>query len=288
MTFRSILVPIDGSPGNEAVLATALLAAKRFHAHIDALHVRLDPRNAIPYLGEGMSGALVEEVLSTAEHQGAERSQRARELFAAFLKKNDIPIVDKAAPQTRVTASWREIVGREDEVVALQGRVSDLVVFGKPEREEDTPSEITLDAALLDTGRPLLMASAKPLESIGKTIAIFWKGSREAARAIGAGMPFLALAERVVIITVPESAASSLTADDLARRLDWHGIKTEAIVASAKTVSAGEALLAAAVGVKADLLLMGAYTHSRVRQMILGGVTSHVVAKAEIPVLMQH
>lgn len=286
--IKSILVPLDGSEQSLSTLTTALAAARRSDAHLDVLHVRIDPRNAIPYLGEGMSGALVEEVLANAESQSAERASRARRTFESFCSSNDIPLADRPTGGSGVTAAWTEITGREDEIVAMRGRISDLVVFGRPSRDADTPSEITLDAALLDTGRPLLMAPPGLTESLGIRISIFWRGSAEAARAIGAALPFLLTAEDVLIMTAPDSFDVELTGADLQRHLAWHGVQSRTLEVPTRNMSAGKALLDAATDSGSDLLVMGAYTHSRVRQMILGGVTSHVVANAPIPVLMEH
>ena len=188
-----------------------------------------------------------------------------------------------------VTAGWTEVSGREDDHVSIRGRLNDLIVVGRPLADSDTPSPTTLNAALFETGRAVLVAPPMAPEVLGKKVVIFWRGSTEASRAIAAGMPFIWRAETVKIVSALADQATRASAEGLATYLAWHGVNAEVETLTATDGKAvGSRLLDSAQKFQADLLVMGAYTHSRVRQLILGGVTQKVLAEATIPVVMAH
>ena len=288
--FKSILVPVGDAQSAVAALDTALRLAGRYVGHVVGLHVRTDPTTAVPLVGEGMSGAMVEEMISLAESQGATRAKAARAAFDEACARNGVPLSD-APSGAGLSAEWVDIVGREEDVVAWRGRVSDLVVFGHPGGEAEVPGMITLNTALMACGRPLLLCPAEPAPLPGSSVAIAWNGSAEAARAVGWSMPFLREAKTVTILTVAEQAGSGALpapAGELAAYLAWNGVTASTAIVQASASHAGEELLRQAVQAGADLLVMGAYTHSRLRQLILGGVTRHVIAHAPLHVLMCH
>lgn len=289
--FKSILVPVSDAASAPAALDTALRLAGRYAGHVVGLHVRTDPTTAVPLVGEGMSGAMVEEMISLAEGQGSQRAKLARAAFDEACTRNGAPLGD--APGTPgLSAEWVDVVGREEDVVAWRGRVSDLVVFGHPGGDAEVPAMITLNTALMACGRPLLLCPAEPSPLPGSSVAIAWNGSAEAARAVGAAMPFLREAKTVTILTVAEHGGGSgsvpTSAGELASYLAWNGVTASTTIIQASASHAGEELLRQAVKSGADLLVMGAYTHSRLRQLILGGVTRHVITHAPLHVLMCH
>ncbi|MGE0723400.1 MAG: universal stress protein, partial [Alphaproteobacteria bacterium] len=137
MTFKTILAPVSGASGSERVLDTSLMLAKHFGAHVEVLHVSSDPRDAVPLVGEGMSGAMVEEIVQLAEKEMSGRARAARELYDDRLAKTQIPVISTRPTPGQATAgapsvSWRQEVGREDVVVAVRGRIFDLGVVGRP------------------------------------------------------------------------------------------------------------------------------------------------------------
>ncbi|HIJ38665.1 MAG TPA: universal stress protein [Rhodospirillaceae bacterium] len=263
----------------DATLDLAFRIGRDHGAQIRALHVKADASQMIPLVGEGMSGAMFEEMLAAAEGQGRSLSGQIRDLFEQKLR-----LADAGAPGP-LNANWCEMLGREDEVIARVGRLSDLLVMAHPAIDRDSPSMLTLNAALMETGRPVLLAPARPAASVGKKIAVFWNGSAEAVRALAAARPFLAKAEKVWILSVKEGHDQD--PGDLASYLAWHGITAQnhPVVSDGP---AGPALMAEAVRLDADLVVMGAYTHSRLRQLILGGVTRQVLRDAPLPVLLCH
>jgi nucleotide-binding universal stress UspA family protein len=288
MRYRTVLAPISAPEVGLSILRTALHLARAFDAHIDVLHVRPDPRGLVPYTGEGMDGSMIEEIMDVTEREGGEREVRSREMFDAFADENDVRVADEPGAGAGVSMSWNSTVGREDEVVATRGRIYDIVAVGRPVKEAALPSPITLEAALLDTGRPILVAPPDARDSFGTSIAVAWEGSPEAARAIADAIPLLEKADKVTVLSAKAAQVSPIDADDLRHRLAWHGIACEIQSFEAAASELGAAFLEQSDKAGADLLIKGAYSQSRLRQLILGGRTRHILAHAEIPVLLSH
>jgi nucleotide-binding universal stress UspA family protein len=287
--YKCILVPVTDAKTGAAPLDAAFRLAGRFGAHVVALHVRTDPTAAVPLVGEGMSGAMVEEMMNIAEAQAAKRAAEARAVFDAAITRHGVP--EKAAPPAEgLTTEWLDVTGREEEVVARRGRLADLLVIGRPEADDEIPSLMMLNAALMESGRALLLVPAgEPAEGFARSVVIAWNGSAEAARAVTCAMPLLTTADTVTILSVAENERTGAApAAELAGYLAWHGVSATPRVVHAPGKHAGDELLREAAAVGGDLLVMGAYTHSRLRQMILGGVTRHVLHHAAIPCLMSH
>src|ERR1700687_1344760 len=219
MTPKSILALVDGSPVSEATLDTAISVAKLFGAQLEALHVRADPATLVPIVGEGMSGAMVEQVMDAMAKSVDGRALRARATY------------DKAAAKAGVPIAWRQETGPEPVVLASAGRLVDLTVLSRPDAAADgqmaasrdsalfdtgrpgfgapPPSPVarpglprpdaaadgqmaaSLDSALFDTGRPVLVAPPTSPASVGKRVALAWNGSAQASRVISAALPFL-------------------------------------------------------------------------------------------------
>ena len=286
MAIKVVLTPLYGGSTDATALAAALSVARRFSAHIDVMHVRADPRTMIPYIGEGMSGALIEEMVSSAEQQADERAARVRKLFDDWRAQEDLPLADK--PGKGPSCAWTEAVGRPDATVARRGRLADLIVVCRGGEETATTATETLEAALLESGRPLLVAAASSASSLGARIAIAWNGGAEAARAVAAALPLLASADSVTVIAVGDAAPREADARMLAGYLARHGITVQINSVESGGAPIGETLLAEAERADADLMVMGAYTHSRLRELIFGGVTREILGAADLPVLMAH
>ncbi len=283
MAIKKILVPLRGNARNQVVLETALAAAQRFGAHLEALYVRADPRYVLPYATLAMSGSMKKSVLESARRSAAEQADKARTAFERFCAKHDVPIVKRPPAKTPVSASWREEVGKESDAVAQRGLFTDMIVVSRPTAPSPAPD--VLEAALLQTGQPVLIVPPKLHECVANNIAIGWNASAEAARAIVAAMPCLTVADAVTILISTKRVASG---KDLADYLAWHGVKARVRQFHVGKRAVGAILLAEASSLKADLLVIGGYSHVRARQLLFGGVTRHILAAAEIPVLMAH
>ena len=281
MAIKKILVPLGSNARNQPVLETALAAAQRFGAHLEVLYIRPDPRLAVPYATLGMSGSMKKTVMESARQSANEQAAKTRAAFEKFCGKHGIPIVKRPPAEAPVSASWREGVGNQSAVVAQRGLYADLIVVPRPA----AASAEMLEAALLQTGQPVLIVPPQSQECVASKIAIGWNASAEAARAVAAAMPCLTVADAVTILISPKRAAS---AKDLAGHLVWHGVKASVRQFRVGTRSVGETLLAEARALKADLLVIGGYSHVRARELLFGGVTRHILAATEIPVMMAH
>lgn len=283
MAVRSVLAPISGHEENDAALVSGLHFARRLGAFVDALHVRPDPRDAIPLVPDGSVGAVAARIYELAEQDGKERARRARKLYEGACKK--ARVVTSGA---KAAARFRTLVGRAADLVPVRGRVSDLIVFGRVPEAAEPDWRLTLEAALLGSGRPILLLPAEMRERIGRSVAIAWNGSMEAARAARAALPILAKADRVLLLTGEKDKAIEPPLTDLAEWLDRHRIAAEMTPVALKRWPVGEQLVDEAAKAGADLLVMGAYGHSRMRETIFGGATRSVLNESALPVLMAH
>jgi nucleotide-binding universal stress UspA family protein len=183
------------------------------------------------------------------------------------------------------SASFAAIAGREEDLVAQQARLADLTVVPHAQAS-DLPSSEALNAVLFDSGRPVLVAPPATPGPIGRRICLAWNGTAESASAITAALPWLARADAVRILAADEYQRRGPASPDLAAYLALHDITAEIATFRPVDKDVGAGLLQAAAAFDADLLAMGAYSHSRLRQLLLGGVTRHVLEHATLPVLM--
>ncbi len=285
MAVRTILAPVAGSNIDQRVLDLAFRTAKRFDAHLEALFVAAEPQDAIPIVGEGMSGLIIEEMMRAAESETQRRETRGRASYEAARDAAGVTEADVPVPELQATCAWRRDNGREDETVARRGRLFDLVVIGRDPRE--AAASLTFDAALMETGRPLLVAPEKTPETVGEKVVIAWNGGVEAARAVTSAMPLLRTAKEVTIVSVGEVPHGRACAKALAEQFRWHGV--EARVSELPDQShVANALMSEAEKVGADSIVLGAYSHSRFKEMILGGVTQDMLAKCTLPLWVMH
>ena len=286
MPVKQILVPIDGTETSASVLEAALKVTTDLSAHAEILHVRADAKNAVPLLGEGMSGAMIEEMITLAEKEAGSRSERAKAFFEEARNKFKLPVAESAPGPDGPSVSWTEEIGREEEVTARRGRLVDLVVVGRPTPETDVALRLTLNAAIRETGRPVLVVPPEMPATIGQRVAIAWNGSTEAARAVNGTLQLISRAKEVFVLTVEADGSFAGIAGELADYLAWHGVKATPRAFPLAERGGGEEVLNQCKEVGADLLIMGAYTQNRVRRLILGGVTGVVLTAATLPVIM--
>jgi nucleotide-binding universal stress UspA family protein len=286
MTIKNILVPLDGTDATRPALEIALSVARKVKAHVDVLHVKTDSKSVVPLLGEGMSGNMIEEMIEFAEKETEERSTNARALFDSKCSEMDIPVAN-APDGNGPSARWVETVGREEEIVAKIGRLADMIVVPLPGPDPEPSVAMTVNAALFETGRLVLLAPAKtPASFAGEKAAIAWNGSVQSARALTAAMPLIENAKSTVIMTAESLRTEAEGATQLAESLGWRGLAVESMILEESGGPVGSELLKACKENGTDFIVMGAYTRSRLRQWILGGVTSYVLENAELPVLM--
>jgi nucleotide-binding universal stress UspA family protein len=270
-------------------LGSAFTLAKTFSAHVDVLHLRADPTDSISdFVGETVSPTLVEEVMEAAENRAGQVAGRVRKAFDDAAAKARIERVNRPSAKGKATAAYSEETGLNDYWIESRGRVNDLIVARRPRKATDVGARAIAEYAMMGTGRPVLLAPATDPGKIGASVAIAWNGSLEASKAVASAMPFLMRARTVTAISVVEDGGGDHDLDGLVRYLCWHGIGAKSAVVKSRGGDTGKAITSAASRAKADMMVMGAYTHSRVREMIFGGVTNHVLGSSRIPVLLAH
>jgi nucleotide-binding universal stress UspA family protein len=286
MAICKLLLPLTGTDAGESALATALLVAQVFHAHVTCLHVRVDSRDVAPLAGEGLSGAMIEEMMSATEKESADRAGAVRTMFDRFVAQHNVRVGEGRFGLEEATASFAAVTGREEDVVAQQARLADLTIVPHPEAGEDVSSSDALHAVLFDSGRPVLIAPMVPPAAIGRRVCLAWNGTAESAAAVQAALPWLQRAEAVRVLAADEYQRRGPPVGDLRPYLALHGVNPEVATFRPIDREVGAGLLASAREFGADFLAMGAYSHSRLRQLILGGVTRHVLEKSDMPVMM--
>lgn len=285
MAIRKLLLPLTGTSAGEAALTTALQVARLWDAHLTALHVRVDSRDVAPLAGEGLSGAMIEEMMSATERESSDRSDAVRAMFDRFVTEHDVRVAEPHAGDG-ATANFSTYTGREDDLVAQLARLTDLTVVPHPEAGEDVSSSDALHAVLFESGRPVLIAPKVALPTVGTRICVAWNGTAESAAAVLAAIPWMQRAQAVRLLTADEYQRRGPGARELASYLALHDIHAEIAQFRPLDKEVGRGLLMAAQEFGADMLAMGAYSHSRLRQLLLGGVTRHVLEHAALPVLM--
>jgi nucleotide-binding universal stress UspA family protein len=282
--IRTILVPLATELSSEPLLNAALIVAKRLDSHIRALFVQPNPDIAFAYLPEVILAAgVTPEVI---EREMLESAAAEKDHFMAWRNRNNLPEAGGVRLDS-CFAVWSEQSGEIEEVVARFGRLSDLIVVQRP-TANCVHAQRCFDAAVFESGRPTLVVSENLPFNMIDHVMIAWNGSLEASRAVLAAMPLLRLADRVSIFASPQHDGEGVDPADLAESLSWHGIRAHRIGAPKNQHSTGAALVSAAAEQQATLIVMGAYTHSRLRQSFLGGVTKHLLGHAPIPLLMTH
>lgn len=281
MPMKSILVPVEVHDRTESILSTALAFAGNFDAQITGF--ALSPATT-PFLAADVIGASV--IYEPLAEYDEESSQKSRAAFEDFMKRHGVS--KRADGIEGTTWSWKNDVPPGDHMTGILGRVFDITIVGRSEPRVKGPRATTLDAALFDSGRPILIAPPRPPATIGKRVVIAWNRSTETARAVAMGMRLLKKADDVTVLAVEGSHVPGPTADELVAYLRDHGITARALAVAQNKRGPGATILEEATAVGCDLLIKGAFTQSRLRQIIFGGATQHILTETELPVFMAH
>jgi nucleotide-binding universal stress UspA family protein len=278
--MKAILVPTAAHDLMSSVLETALLAARRFDSYIEGFALR-------PLITEYVPVDMVGGLTWTRDDlTDDEAVRRARQTFDSFMNAHGMR--PHGGGSSGLGFGWMENAAAGDAFVSSHARIFDVTVLGRPTAGQAEPSMATLEAVLFESGRPILIAPPTPPRKLGDVVAIAWNGSTETARTVAFAMPFLRQATRVVVVTVEGGMVPGPTGEQLVRMLRLSDIAAEGMTVGQERRGTGEAFLRTAGTIGADLVVKGAYTQSRLRQMIFGGATSHILAEATLPVLMAH
>ena len=271
MRLRIVIVltnPATARAGLDAALVAAAIAPD---SRIEAFHARVTPESLI---------MPSEEVMTLA------RRRELDAMFSAMSAALQDVVSDWAAtvPIGRAIVQWREVEGESvDAVVASCAKTADLIVLVRPAEFEGSTA---LNAAIFESNRLLLLVPPVDINpaTFGRHMAIAWKASDSAARAVTAAIPWLQRAERISVLTVGEHPVF----DDIQNLLDAHGIAGEPLAIERGDPNVGERLLRKVQTIGADSLVMGAYHHHPLGEMIFGGVTVHMLRRASLPLFMTH
>ena len=276
--MKAILIPAEDHDSMPAVLEAARMIARTFDSYIEGFAVRPSPAAYVsvdPVSSLAISGAFETDMTREVKAQ-----------FEAFMQTHVVPRAEDG--RNGFSWAWPHDEAIDDLFIGYRGRVFDLIVVGRPGGAPQNPRMIPLEAALFDSGRPTLLVPPQAPKTIGRNIVVSWNGSTEQARTNAFAMPLLRLAEKVTVLTVEGGSVTGPSGEEAAVHLRRNGITATAITVDPGQRTTGEAILDYAAAIGCDLLVKSAYTQSRLRQLIFGGATRHILAHANLPVLMAH
>jgi nucleotide-binding universal stress UspA family protein len=278
MPFKDLLVHVDSSRHCKRRVELATTLARRFDAYLTGLYV-MPPASLSPLLADQFPPELQEE----ADAHAAQQRDQAKALF------------DAATGGLSSRALWVEGEGDTADVVALEARVSDFTILGQVDPDEAASGKGAFlpERIVMASGRPALFVPyAGRFEKIGERVLIAWNGSPQSSRAVKDAMPFLKGAHHIEVLTITshhgDATQDRASADGLIQHLARHGVLAQGHHLTADNVDAGDLLLSRAADEAADLVVMGVYGHSRLRELVLGGVSRVFFERMTVPVFMAH
>lgn len=278
--MKRILVPLFGDAGDRPALDLAAVVARRRGAHIEATLFRRDATDMIPLVGEGFNASMIDSIVEAAEVQAREHEKAAREAYAEW---REAAGVSEGLEGGRPSAAFSSRTGPLPYAIALPARVADLTVFARSGKNQERAGLI--EVAMFDSGRPVLLAGSQGAESIGRRVVIGWNGSAEAARAVAMTMPLLTGADQVSVVAVEDGNVVSKP-EDLVQTLTLWGIAASGRTVKVSKEGVSATLQAEAARDEADMILLGAYSHSRVREFVMGGVTDDALQESSVAMLL--
>jgi len=278
MTIKDIVVHVDDSRNFEARIGVAVELAQRFDAHLTGVYVK-----SPAYLPAYVAAQVGPDVI---EMQAKAASEAAASASAGF---------DETTKKAGVSAEMRVGEGPLDEVLSLHARYGDLCIVGQTDPDGDAPAD-DVDVpghVVLYSGRPVFIVPyAGHFNDVGKRVLVAWNGSREAARAVNDAMPFLENAAQVTVLAVNPSETRDPLGDlpgaDISLHFARHGVKVEAAQIIADDIQVGDMLLSRISDGGYDMVIMGAYGRSRIRELVMGGASRHILHHMTVPIFMAH
>lgn len=279
MSYKSILVQVNHSKACPARIEAAIGLALRHDAHLTGLYLMTEPSGA-----SFVRGYLPPEIVEAAHAQAQALAEEKLGAFSAAAERNQV------AYDTRIDRGYNVEL---PEVLSMHARYADLVVLGQDDPDDASVVRHLPEQLVLACGRPVLMI---PYIGAGKTLGqraiVAWDASREAARAVADALPLLEQAASVTVVSINprqrDFGHGDVPGADIALHLARHGIKVEVERVETRDVDVGNALLSHVANEGADLLVMGGYGHSRLREIMLGGATRTILHDMTVPVLMSH
>lgn len=286
MSFKDILVHIDDRRNHEARLALAVELARQCGAHL----IGIAGYQPFPVLevSTGSAGSYLDvQTIDMLQRQARESALEAAHASETLFRA--------AAERAGISHEWRVVEGDIQYLVTLHARYADIAILGQPAPDPATPDSILHlpESVLMGAGRPVLMVPyAGRFDSLARRVLVTWNATREAARALNDAMPLLRTADLVTVMTIvpagdaePGCQSPSI---DITHHLARHGVKAEATTTVAADIEVGDLILSRAADFGSDLIVMGGYGHSRLREFVLGGATRSLLHHMTVPVLASH
>jgi nucleotide-binding universal stress UspA family protein len=289
--IKIILVPTSGSPSDYSVFTTALAVARPLAAHLQFYHQRFSPAEAAARIPGGdftVGEAVFTSAFKYAGHHQETLSANAITHFETFCVENKIPVSATPTPLEGISAHLLQESDRPEAHLMSHARHSDLIVLGRPKNVDLMPPEL-IKTLLVGSGRPIVIAPDTPLASTIQTVVVGWEETAEAARALGAAIPLLKRAGKVVLFSVAEFRDEALRVlEQVTLQLAWHGISAQTHVTVGKRKAALELMLQVVTELKADLLVVGGYGHKPLREAVFRGITESLMDRAPCPLFVMH
>lgn len=276
----SILAYVDGGPGSEDVIRTAIQYGQVFSSYVEVLHIKntfdLSSFMLTPEMGMGATAEIADLMKKEVDAHAATARNAFENLYNGT-EKSELP----------TGLSFKEVSGHDARELAHRGRFFDLIIMAQATEQLGGVDSVQLEAALFDTGRPVLITSNIPQTSIASSIVIAWDGSREAAHSVKLSLPILSKAERVYVVSVG-ACEPGTGSEELSEYLARHNIECETCAPSDAEKSVAKTLITTSHDKQANLLVMGAYGHSQLSESLFGGVTRDILESGDFSLLMAH
>jgi nucleotide-binding universal stress UspA family protein len=293
MSIKTILVPFGSVDEDADLLNAAFQLGQRFSGHVVGMFLN-EQRRLLTAQNMMMSRELlprgshdITATLSQWESGLDPLLERARELFNRVADAYQAAIIE-APPSAHVSASFRSLDGADDDELAVEGRLHDVVVMRRPGRDAPKSENRRPRAVLFGSGRPVILVPRGQVASIGTRVLIAWDGSARSARAASSARQYFGNANQVGILSVVREHPMALPTEGFRKYLQWHGVDAELIERPLGNRLVGEVILNEAQRFGCDLLVMGAYEQASFRRSLTGGLTNFIVSKAGLPVFMSH
>jgi len=289
MNFKSLLVWLTGDKSDFVVMQSAMAVAEKINAHVEALHVTPPLETLSPMMGEFDAGGATQHYFKKAEKVASDKLNDAKSVFENGHYSEKV----KQLIEVPIERLWTHVSGFDGPELSARGRLSDLIIMARPEKENGGIDAATIEAALFETARPVMIVGKNSPRMNDLKITIAWDGSREATLSIGFAVPILQLAKQVTIICIQnqksnDDMASLKLVNSLSQYLDRHSIAVETTIRSSSKDDISQTLLDEVHKNKSDLVIMGAYGHSQLSEYLFGGVSRSLLSDPDISVFMAH
>lgn len=290
--FKTLLIPQFGQDGDQKALELASEILIDEGGHLNCLYVHDDAAAIASCMQTDAMGVPVAtpQLIDALNEEARDQKRRAKQTFDQFCAKNQVSVQVLPCAPAILSASWQELSADVVQSIAQAARYNDATVLRRGPKFAD-PSFTSIGSIAIGAGRPLLVYPEFSRRGPVRNIAVAWKDTPEAARAVNLALPILRQARQVSIFSASEDDKledAKKSADACARFLRWHNVDAEVRCMESDEADAKSMVFAEAAGVGADLIVMGAYGHSRMRELVFGGFTRRAISESSVPLMLVH